>query len=484
MNIFDQAPEFIEWDNRKDREVNRVTAESTYNRLIVQLPEWLVKDGTILDLGSCLGSAGHMSLTNNALHYTGVEIQETYVNQSREILAKYWPTEKFTIVQQNLEDFLDECIAKEIQFDHVVASGVLYAFLNIISILEKISKVSRKSVIIDTMFVPNKSKSNRGIITLRTDMPMVYAVGQKTFAGLAATLNIAALDLLMRTNSFHRTEDRIVPPITTGSHDGYSDLINVEGEHLNPLRYMARYYRIASSLKPLIEKIIDKDATEVVDFYKVVGLHKTGAEKAWKFDPAVASRFQQEAEQNIPDYHRVIDMCVDIAKARMKSNYSIIDVGSALGYTVDKLVQAGFTNVMGVDSSEAMIEQSAHKDRIILSDRLPDTTYNMVIINWTLHFVVDKIAYLTDVFNKLRPGSILVLSEKTAQSGHMQDIYYDFKRSKGVSEEYITKKERALVGVMHTMPAEWYLEQLKEIGFQRVEILNARCGFVTYLCKN
>jgi trans-aconitate methyltransferase len=177
-------------------------------------------------------------------------------------------------------------------------------------------------------------------------------------------------------------------------------------------------------------------------------------------------------------------MCVDIAKARMKSDYSIIDVGSALGYTVDKLVQAGFTNVMGVDSSEAMIEQSAHKDRIILSDRLPDTTYNMVIINWTLHFVVDKIAYLTDVFNKLRPGSILVLSEKTAQSGHMQDIYYDFKRSKGVSEEYITKKERALVGVMHTMPAEWYLEQLKEIGFQRVEILNARCGFVTYLCKN
>ena len=61
MNIFEQAPEFTEWDNRKDREVNRVTAESTYNRLSVQLPEWLVKDSTILDLGSCLGAAGHMA---------------------------------------------------------------------------------------------------------------------------------------------------------------------------------------------------------------------------------------------------------------------------------------------------------------------------------------------------------------------------------------------------------------------------------------
>ena len=117
MNIFDQAPEFIEWDNRQFRKTNQVTAESTYNRLSVQLPTWLVKDATVLDLGSCLGAAGHMALTNGASYYTGVEIQDKYVNDSRTILSKYWPG-KFDIVKDEIEGFLDKCILEEIKFDY------------------------------------------------------------------------------------------------------------------------------------------------------------------------------------------------------------------------------------------------------------------------------------------------------------------------------------------------------------------------------
>jgi len=481
MNIFEQAPEFIEWDNRKDREVNRVTAESTYNRLSVQIPEWLIKGGTILDLGSCLGAAGHMALTNGATHYTGVEIQDIYVKQSNEILAKYWPTEKFTIIQQNLEDFLDYAIANNIQYDHVIASGVLYAFLNIISILEKISKVGRLTVIIDTIYVPNKS--DKGIITIRPDMPMNYSEGAKTFTGLAASLNMKALDMLMKSNSFHRTEDRIIPPITKGSHDGYADLVRHGMGHLAPVRYMVRYYRAADATKKLIDKIIANDTKEIVDFYKVVDLHKTGQEMAWKFDAGVAARFQQEAEQHIPDYHRVIDMCLEIATNEIDTAANIIDVGSALGYTVDKFIAAGFLNTFGVDNSESMVSQSLHADRVILGDTLPDSLYKMILINWTLHFVVDKIAYLTDVYNKLEQGGIVIISDKTAQSKHVKDMYYKFKEDNGVSLSYIKEKEAALVGIMHTMPADWYLTQLKEIGFQRVEILNARYGFVTFVCR-
>lgn len=481
MNIFEQASEFIEWDNRKDREVNRVTAESTYNRLSVQLPEWLVKDGTVLDLGSCLGAAGHMALTNGATHYTGVEIQDTYVKQSNEILSKYWPADRFTIVQQNLEDFLDHAIANNIKYDHVVASGVLYAFLNIIAILEKISKVGRLTVIIDTIFVPNTG--DKGIITIRPDMPMNYSIGAKTFAGLAATLNLKALDFLMRSNSFHRTEDKIVPPITEGSHDGYADLVTHPQGQKAPVRYMARYYRTAYPTKKLIDKIIENDTKEIVDFYKVVDLHKTGKEVSWKFDPNVAARFQTEAEQHIPDYHRVIDMCIELAANEIKKTDNIIDVGSALGYTIDKFISAGFTNVFGVDNSESMISQSLHADRVILSDTLPDSLYKMILINWTLHFIVDKLAYLTDVYNKLQAGGILIISDKTSQSLQVRDLYYKFKEDNGVNPVYIKQKETALLGVMHTMSADWYFTQLKEIGFQRVEILNARYGFVTLVCR-
>jgi hypothetical protein len=36
-------------------------------------------------------------------------------------------------------------------------------------------------------------------------------------------------------------------------------------------------------------------------------------EAMWQFDHQLALRFQKEAETNIPDYERVIDMCLDIA---------------------------------------------------------------------------------------------------------------------------------------------------------------------------
>jgi ubiquinone/menaquinone biosynthesis C-methylase UbiE len=314
-------------------------------------------------------------------------------------------------------------------------------------------------------------------------MPMNYSIGAKTFSGLAATLNLKALDFLMRTNSFHRTEDKIVPPITEGSHDGYADLVKHPMGQLAPVRYMARYYRTTHPTKKLIDKIIEKDTRGVVDFYKVVDLHKTGKEVAWKFDPSVAARFQTEAEQHIPDYHRVINMCIDLAKNEIPENANIIDVGSALGYTVDRFISAGFINTFGVDNSESMIAQSLHPDRVILGDALPDSQFKMILINWTLHFIVDKAAYLKDTYNKLLPNGILVISDKTSQSLQVKDLYYKFKEDNGVDPAYIKQKEQSLLGVMHTMSADWYHIQLREIGFQRVEILNARYGFVTFVCR-
>ena len=34
----------------------------------------------------------------------------------------------------------------------------------------------------------------------------------------------------------------------------------------------------------------------------------------WKFDESVAERFQHEAQSHIPDYDRVIDLCLNYAE--------------------------------------------------------------------------------------------------------------------------------------------------------------------------
>lgn len=201
----------------------------------------------------------------------------------------------------------------------------------------------------------------------------------------------------------------------------------------------------------------------------------------WIFDNEIANRFQAEAETNIPSYHTVINKCLQFANKNLEKSDKIIDVGSALGYTISKFKNAGFTNVIGVDNSPAMIEKSVFKDIVICSNFLPKDIYKLIIINWTLHFITDKMQYLRDVYNNLDNNGYLILSDKCCQSDLVKDMYYDFKRNNGVSEEYIIEKEKKLIGVMQSVSIGWYLNALQEIGFI-VDVIHGDLGFVTFLC--
>jgi SAM-dependent methyltransferase len=252
-------------------------------------------------------------------------------------------------------------------------------------------------------------------------------------------------------------------------------------------KYIVRYYRKNVKTPSLQDQIKTADQTALVPFQTAFQVIVDATEKAWKFDSTVADRFQQEATQHIPDYKRVIDMCVDIANAtirpELKDTAPIIDFGSALGFTVDKFINNGYNNTWGLDNSPDMIAKSLHPDRIILSDKLPDQQYNMILVNWTLHFIVDKVPYLQDFYNKLSKGGILILSDKTVQSQIVKDMYYQFKLDNGVDPIYIKEKEKSLVRIMNSMPADWYVDQLRNVGFPRIEIINSRYGFVTFMCR-
>jgi SAM-dependent methyltransferase len=201
----------------------------------------------------------------------------------------------------------------------------------------------------------------------------------------------------------------------------------------------------------------------------------------WKFDNSVADRFQHEANTHIPDYQRVIELCVQYCDNYYAKDSKIIDVGSALGHTLYSFTQAGFTNIYGVESSQDMIAKSFLKQNVICSDKFPNNEYDVVLINWTLHFIQDKLAYLQSVYDNLNHNGSLILTDKVTQSSRMKDMYYNFKRSNGVSDEYILEKEARLQGYMHTENIQWYVDKLEQLGFT-VEILSARFNFVTFLC--
>ena len=204
----------------------------------------------------------------------------------------------------------------------------------------------------------------------------------------------------------------------------------------------------------------------------------------WVFDDSVAERFESEAEKNIPDYSRVISLCKQIVDNNFSKESKIVDVGSALGNTLNHFYDSGYKNVIGIESSQSMIDRSSHKDKIIHSVVYPkDVKADVVLANWTLHFIHDRENYIRQVYKSINDGGIFILSEKTTQTDVVKQLYYDFKRSNGVSEEYIHSKEKALENVLVTYPAWWYFDCLQLAGFKNIQVINAKYGFVTYYCE-
>ena len=203
----------------------------------------------------------------------------------------------------------------------------------------------------------------------------------------------------------------------------------------------------------------------------------------WEFNEEVANRFDQEAKTNIPDYERVIDLCLNIAKIKGFSfDINVVDVGSATGHTVDKFIQAGYQYTWGVESSQFMIDKSLHKQNIILSDKFPTIPCEMVMANWTLHFVKQRREYIKSIYDNMT-GGVFVLTDKTTQTKEIKELYYQFKVFNGVSKEYIIKKEEQLKGYMALASVDWYLNTLKEVGFKNIQIINASLGFVTFYAE-
>jgi hypothetical protein len=107
----------------------------------------------------------------------------------------------------------------------------------------------------------------------------------------------------------------------------------------------------------------------------------------------------------------------------------------------------------------------------------------VVLANWTLHFVEQRKQYIQDIFNYMKDDGLLILSDKMSHVQELEEMYYDFKRNNGVSEEIIQTKKRALIGVLVTKPLQWYLDTLKEIGFENIEVVNSNMMFHTIYAR-
>ena len=129
----------------------------------------------------------------------------------------------------------------------------------------------------------------------------------------------------------------------------------------------------------------------------------------WQFDASVAKNFVGHARGHIPNYDTVINKSVAACQKSLTLDSAIIDVGSATGETLQRLSQVGFTNLTGVDSSQAMLDQCQVSANLICSEQFPQQRFDAVLCNWTLHFMSDKLDYLQQIYNNLQQSFISLL---------------------------------------------------------------------------
>ena len=76
-----------------------------------------------------------------------------------------------------------------------------------------------------------------------------------------------------------------------------------------------------------------------------------------------------------------------------------------------------------------------------LSDTFLGDDYDMILCNWTLHFIKDKENYLKAMADGLKDGGTMILSEKTSKDTDLIKMYHDNKLKLGVTEEQIKMKK-------------------------------------------
>lgn len=240
MNCFDTAPEFIDEDNRRFRDWNPISKEQMLAKHEVLLPPDLIIGKTILDLGCCLGTTGHWCLSNGAKHYTGVELQDGYVDLANRLLGKYHPG-KFTIHQAPLEKWLSQ--NQNSLFDIVCLLGVLYAFTDYYSILKASSSLAKEMMAFEGVHAMTKEKYNPNFCGVKfiNHQPINLAAQNASVMGRGARVSPKGMDWLMDEFGFRSREGLIHPKMPPDVFNIYS----LTDGNSEAARYLMRFYRVA-----------------------------------------------------------------------------------------------------------------------------------------------------------------------------------------------------------------------------------------------
>jgi len=218
------------------------------------------------------------------------------------------------------------------------------------------------------------------------------------------------------------------------------------------------------------------------------------------FDDTVVKVFPDMIRRSVPGYTEIITLLGLLAEQYGQSGSRCYDLGCSLGaatLSMRQRIPADCT-IVAVDNSQSMIDSCAEhvfddgKANVELyCQNIQDTDItdaSVVVLNFTLQFIEpdERLSILQKIAAGLRPGGVLVLSEKLnftdAQEQQVQDdLQLAFKRANGYSDLEISQKRSALEKVLIPDSFEQQQQRLHEAGFSQVYQWFQAFNFVSIL---
>lgn len=212
------------------------------------------------------------------------------------------------------------------------------------------------------------------------------------------------------------------------------------------------------------------------------------------FDERVASVFDNMVARSVPFYSEIQRLQSDLIMAFLPEQDGVVcDLGCSTGTTIEHIINHSqcpkTAKFVGYDNSEPMLDKARAKLSTALAEEkvslltadlsdLPALpACNAVILNWTLQFVrpIDREHLLKNIYTALRPGGVLLLSEKIlCNDAGLNRLYINhylqFKKSQsGYTDTENQRKREALENVLIPYRLDENYLLLERAGFKRID---------------
>ena len=220
----------------------------------------------------------------------------------------------------------------------------------------------------------------------------------------------------------------------------------------------------------------------------------------FEFDAQVADVFSDMIERSVPGYRSIITMIKTLTEHYAQPSSTLYDLGCSLGAATLSMARGlvvGDCTLVAVDNSSAMIERcrtataNCSVPIQLIEGNIQEieiTNASVVVLNFTLQFIPldERRALLEKISQGMRPGGVLILSEKVCfADSHLDqlliDIHHDFKRAQGYSDLEVSQKRAALDNVLVPESILVHRERLCEVGFSSVDVWFQCFNFMSML---